>query len=80
MNSKLSEVGIKSVDFIGISESEYKAADGSTLKREYGETPNGKTMNGRWVLRNSEGKFLTFDRYRNDIAEEYGLKLHPFKS
>jgi len=72
--------GLTTPEFTAVSETEYKAADGSTLKREYGKTPNGNDMNGRWVLRNPEGKFLTFDQYRSDIAEEYSLKLIPLKT
>lgn len=47
---------------------------GFTMKREYGETPNGNDMAGMWVLRNSKGKLVDFDQYRFDIIERRGLK------
>ena len=55
------------------SQSEY------VLKREYGKTPNGNDVNGRWVLR-LDGTFLDFDRYRNDLIEAWKLdKCDNFK-
>lgn len=62
-----------------ISDDEYRSADGSSLRREHGLTPNGNPMNGRWVLRSGPGGMVDFDRYRNDIAERHGLKLVPNK-
>lgn len=50
------------------AEDNYVSSCGLTLQREYGETPNGNALNGRWVLR-SEGNFIDFDKYRYDLAE-----------
>lgn len=61
-----------------VSPDKYEGADGYVLQREYGLTPNGNPMNGRWVLRDGEGRMLDFDRYRSDLAERFQLKLeHP---
>jgi len=48
---------------------------GYTLGREYGKTPNGNNMRGRWVLRDNNSKMLDFDRYINDISERHEIKL-----
>jgi len=53
----------------------YTFPNGMTMKREDGETPNGNPMNGKWVLRDSNGKLIDFGKYRNDIAERNGLEL-----
>ena len=45
-----------------------------TLEREYGKTPNGNPMNGKWVLRRN-GEMIDFNQYRNDIAEHWNLEL-----
>ncbi len=53
----------------------YHGSDGCTLQREYGSTPNGNAMAGRWVLRDTNGTMIDFDQYRNDIAERNNLEL-----
>lgn len=53
----------------------YLSDDGCVLRREYGLTPNGNPMNGCWVLRDKHGEMVGFNRYRNDLAEHYRLKL-----
>lgn len=54
----------------------YESRDGvMVIAREYGETPNGNPLNGRWVLRRN-GEFVDFDKYRNDLAEHNNLELH----
>jgi hypothetical protein len=45
---------------------------GYTLKREYGKTPNGNDLNGKWVLRIG-GVFVDFDQYRSDLIERNTL-------
>lgn len=45
----------------------YLLADGSTVNREYGKTPNGNRLNGAWVYRNKYGDLVDFDMYRNDL-------------
>lgn len=67
--------GLTCSDLFSISYDEYRAEDGSRLKREYGETPNGTPINGRWVLRGPDGEWIDFDQYRHDIACHYCLNL-----
>ena len=47
----------------------YYFADGSTMQREYGKTPNGNQMGGRWVLRDKHGEMITYNQYRYDIID-----------
>ncbi len=60
---------------IEVQPGRYESHDGYMMQREYGMTPNGNQLNGRWVLRDSAGKMLDFDRYQNDLAEHYNLRL-----
>lgn len=53
----------------------YHAHDGRRMEREYGETPNGNPLGGRWVLRTIEGTFIDFGQYRHDLAERNGLRF-----
>ena len=53
----------------------YASEDHWTMTREYGETPNGNPINGRWVLRDHRGWWVDFDKYSNDLAERNNLKL-----
>jgi hypothetical protein len=46
-----------------------------TLKREYGDTPWGNKLNGRWVLRELNGEWVDCDRFRYDLAEKHSVKL-----
>lgn len=56
--------------------SSYQSAEGLCLKREHNtRTPAGNYVNGRWVLRRPDGRFLDIDRYRNDLAERNNLQL-----
>lgn len=47
---------------------------GHTVQREYGQTPHGNPMNGRWVLRR-DGEMIDFDKYFNDLTERNDLKI-----
>lgn len=58
-----------------ISADKYVSDCGYNLEREYGLSPNGYPLNGKWVLRDPTGKMLDFDKYRYDIEEYYNLKL-----
>jgi len=49
-------------------------ADGCTIEREWGSTPSGNPLLGRWVYRNKEGRVLDYSQYRNDIFERYNIK------
>ncbi len=53
----------------------YATQDGWLMRREYGETPNGNLVAGRWVLRNERGEWVDFDQYRSDLAERNGLEF-----
>lgn len=52
----------------------YESACGLSLQREHGQTPNGNSLSGRWVLRN-HGAFVDFDQYRNDLAERHNFEV-----
>lgn len=58
-----------------VNDSLFRADDGSRMEREYGETPNGNPLGGRWVLRSADGEFLDFNQYRHDLAEHNGLRF-----
>lgn len=59
-----------------VNDNESLAQNGTlSMKREYGQTPNGNPMSGRWVLRDAGGALLDFDQYANDLAERRNLKL-----
>ena len=60
---------------IQISDTEYRAADGTTVQREYGKTPNGNNVGGAWVLRDVEGEWIDHDTYINDLRERNKLEL-----
>lgn len=53
----------------------YESPCGMVMQREYGKTPNGNDIDGRWVLRGADGEMIDFDQYRNDIADRYNLNL-----
>ena len=55
--------------------SEYISYDGYCMRREYGDTPNGNPMNGRWVFRGKQGQLIDFDQYRHDLAERNNIEL-----
>ena len=60
---------------VEVRQDRYESNDGYVMQREYGKTPNGNPLNGRWVLRNASGDMVDFDRYQNDLAEHYNLRL-----
>lgn len=59
-----------------VSDNEYRSDIGLLLKREYGKTPNGNEVNGRWVLRSSDGEWIDMDKYSNDLADRNNLDLY----
>ena len=59
-----------------VSESLYESEEGYKLEREYGYTPHGNGMRGRWVLRDAKGEIIDFDMYRNDIASRNNLSIY----
>ncbi len=58
----------------GTEKSYYDDSGYLAMQREYGKTPNGNNMNGRWVLRH-DGDMLDFDQYRHDLAERNNIEL-----
>ncbi len=51
--------------------------NGYCMKREIETlTPGGNKMAGRWVLRDSNGEFLDYHQYSNDLAERHDLDLY----
>jgi hypothetical protein len=62
-----------------VSEDNYESNNGHTLKREYGLSPNGNSLNGKWVLRNPDGSIKDFNQYLNDLIEHYNIKLEIAK-
>ncbi len=56
-----------------ISTDEYRSV-GISLKREYGLTPNGNKLYGRWVFR-EDGCFVDYNQYRNDLIDKHNLKI-----
>lgn len=59
-----------------VAEEVFEANDGRRLAREFGATPNGNPLHGRWVLRSADGSFLDFDQYRHDLVERNGLAFN----
>ena len=54
----------------------YRFDNGRKMQREFKTlTPNGNEFNGRWVLRDAQGTFVDFDKYRSDLAERNDLNL-----
>jgi hypothetical protein len=53
----------------------YCSDNGEQISREYGKTPNGNPLNGRWVLRSKTGVWIDFDKYVNDLAERHNINL-----
>jgi hypothetical protein len=53
----------------------YNFVNGMKMQRKNGLTPNGNKVNGKWVLRDSEGVWVDFDSYRNDLIDKYSLKV-----
>ncbi len=49
--------------------------DEMTMQREYGKTPNGNALGGKWVLRNAKGDWIGFNVYRYDLAEANNIIL-----
>jgi hypothetical protein len=46
------------------------------MRREYGTvSPNGNPIEGLWVLRDHDGKYIDYDRYRFDIAPRHDLEI-----
>jgi hypothetical protein len=57
------------------SEDNYIGDDDYRMQREYGLTPNGNSIGGRWVLRGPEAEWIDCDQYRHDLLARYGLVM-----
>lgn len=57
------------------TDSPYRSADGHTMRREHGQTPNGNPFGYRWVLRDPLGNFIDVDQYRHDLAPRHGFNI-----
>jgi hypothetical protein len=53
----------------------YTGPANETMAREYGKTPNGNNVGGKWVLRDMNGTFIDSDQYRHDLAERNDIEL-----
>ena len=53
----------------------YKLTDKHTMQREYGKSPNGNDLRGKWVLRDNEGRPIDFDTYRHDLIDRNDLRV-----
>lgn len=53
----------------------YTSEDYWSMRREWGQTPNGNDLEGRWVLRDEKGLWIDFDANRNDLAERNDLEF-----
>jgi len=62
-------------DMHAVSATEYRAEDGTVMRRSWENSPNGNPLCGRWVLLNPAGDLIDFDRYRNDLAGRHRLCL-----
>ena len=56
-----------------IDDSSYKSDGGAMVRREYGKTPVGNDVAGRWVYRDRDGKWIDCDQFRNDLFERNGI-------
>ncbi len=52
----------------------YQSPNGFSARIEFGKTPNGNPVGGRWVLRDVNGAWVDFDQYRHDLFERNGLR------
>lgn len=69
------EVKMLKLHISEIDTSQYISYDGYSMQREYGETPNGNPMGGRWVFRGKHKELIDFDQYRHDLASRNDIKL-----
>ena len=58
-----------------VADGTYRSTYGWKLEREFGETPNGNPLGGKWVLRDTLGRFIDCDKYRGDISARNNLNL-----
>ena len=54
-------------NYIGDGDGDYR------MQREYGLTPNGNSIGGRWVLRGPAEDWIDCDQYRHDLLARHGF-------
>lgn len=57
------------------SEDNYVADSGYRMQREYGLTPKGHSISGRWVLRAPDATWIDCDHYRHQLLARHGFGL-----
>lgn len=55
------------------SEDNYIGDGDYRMQREYGLTPNGNSIGGRWVLRGPDAEWIDCDQYRHDLLARHGF-------
>lgn len=55
----------------------YTVQGGGQVRREWGTTPNGNPMAGRWVYRDGAGNLVDFNQCCNDLFEHNNLRQAP---
>ena len=61
---------VYSTDYIYVWE------NGVSMRREKGtQSPTGNHIDGLWVLRDVDGTYIDYDRYRFDIAPRHDLEI-----
>lgn len=63
------------IQMVPMSDDSYTSSEGYILQREFGNTPNGNPICGRWVFRSPSGAWIDVDQYRFDLASRHGLVL-----
>ena len=56
------------------SEDNYIGDGDFRMQREYGLTPNGNCVGGRWVLRGPKTEWIDCDQYRHDLLARHGFE------
>jgi hypothetical protein len=68
------------IKFSEDKEGNYSSECGHQIKREHtGNTPNGNSFGGKWVLRSGDAKLIDWDTYINDLAERNDLDIYSIK-
>lgn len=55
-------------------EDNYVSDDDHRMQREYGLTPNGNSIGGRWVLRGPDAEWIDCDQYRHDLLARHSFE------
>ncbi len=66
---------IETTKLVFLNEFIYVWEDDTSMRREYGLTPEGNEIDGRWVLRDRYGHWIDVDKYRYDIAPRHNKEI-----